>query len=418
MYKKKIVILMGVAALSAMIAGCGAKGDKEALEYGNDFSVASESNAQVSDLLRAPEMGEVNLPDYRNLTVEMDEPEPTSVSEENLSTYIQMKLSEYPVDVTGRGVEKGDILTIDFHGTINGEEFEGNSATDAQMTIGTGEYLNDFEAVLYGKQAGDVCTAVVTFPEGYYESLAGKTADFEIAIKKVQEMPNLTKEFVAKHTKTGSVTIGDYYNELEAEYLTLLKNQYRLTAIQNGILNLSKQVKLDVSDEFREYMDNYYRQDFDQWLKNSDLTIDQYKSLYDVTDEQIEEDLQKTIDSNMPRFAILKYISDQEKLSVSDDDVVAYYEKYYGDTMDPEEIKELYGSQYDVMKMQVAVFNFMNEHINVVYKEPEPKTTAAETAEETTMEEEPTAEVVGIDTVTGETIETSEAEQKEESIAE
>ena len=165
-------------------------------------------------------------------------------------------------------------------------------------------------------------------------------------------------------------------------------------------------------------MDNYYRQDFDQWLKNADLTIDQYKSLYGVTDEQIEEDLQKTIDSNMPRFAILKYISDQEKLSVSDDDVVDYYEKYYGDTMDPEEIKELYGAQYDVMKMQVAVFNFMDEHINVVYKEPESETTVAETVKETTTEEEPTAEVVGIDTITGETIETTEAEQKEESIAE
>jgi len=81
----------------------------------------------------------------------------------------------------------GDAVTIDFVGRIDGEAFDGGSATDAQVVIGSNQFIPGFEEQLIGAKAGDERTLKVSFPEDYpAANLAGKAAEFETKVKLVR----------------------------------------------------------------------------------------------------------------------------------------------------------------------------------------------------------------------------------------
>ena len=83
--------------------------------------------------------------------------------------------------------EDGDAVTMDFVGRIDGEAFEGGSAEDAQVVLGSNQFIPGFEEQLVGAKAGDERTLKVTFPEDYpVERLRGKAAEFETKVKSVR----------------------------------------------------------------------------------------------------------------------------------------------------------------------------------------------------------------------------------------
>ena len=82
--------------------------------------------------------------------------------------------------------EKGDKLTINFVGTIDGTAFDGGTAEDVELEIGSGQFIPGFEDQLIGAKAGDELTVKVTFPESYgVKELAGKPAEFATKVTKV-----------------------------------------------------------------------------------------------------------------------------------------------------------------------------------------------------------------------------------------
>ena len=87
----------------------------------------------------------------------------------------------------GAVAEKGDVITIDFKGTIDGEPFEGGASEGFDLTLGSGAFVPGFEDQLIGTKAGDERTVAVTFPENYGAAkLAGKPAEFAIKVHAVK----------------------------------------------------------------------------------------------------------------------------------------------------------------------------------------------------------------------------------------
>jgi len=139
--------------------------------------------------------------------------EPNPVSELNI-TRLAAEISDPDVDrvieklraqktewqPVERPAQKGDKLTIDFKGTLeDGTEFGGGSATDAEITLGEGRLIDDFETQLEGCNAGDSKTVTVTFPDNYgNKELAGKTANFAVTVKNVAEprLPEIDENFI------------------------------------------------------------------------------------------------------------------------------------------------------------------------------------------------------------------------------
>lgn len=99
-----------------------------------------------------------------------------------------------------RKSKKGERITIDFTGRIDGEEFDGGKAQDFALELGQGRMIPGFEDEIIGMKAGEEKTIKVTFPEDYHaENLKGKEAEFDIVAKKVEEqvLPEIDDEFVA-----------------------------------------------------------------------------------------------------------------------------------------------------------------------------------------------------------------------------
>src|SRR3546814_8396100 len=87
-----------------------------------------------------------------------------------------------------RTAEKGDVVVIDFKGTINGEAFPGGSAEGHQLELGAGRFIPGFEEQLIGADAGAKLDIKVTFPEDYGAAdLAGKDAVFATEVKEIHE---------------------------------------------------------------------------------------------------------------------------------------------------------------------------------------------------------------------------------------
>ena len=95
---------------------------------------------------------------------------------------------DIPAEELGdRGAAQGEALTIDYIGRVDGEEFAGGSATDVQVEVAGEGFIPGFTEQLEGLRPGETRTITVTFPTPYAaEALAGKTAQFEIAAKKIQ----------------------------------------------------------------------------------------------------------------------------------------------------------------------------------------------------------------------------------------
>jgi len=97
-----------------------------------------------------------------------------------------------------RAAADGDRVTVDFKGTLGGEPFAGGQAENFAFVVGEGRMLPEFEAAARGLRAGDAKTFPVTFPADYHGAdVAGKTAEFELAVKGVEEsrLPALDADF-------------------------------------------------------------------------------------------------------------------------------------------------------------------------------------------------------------------------------
>ncbi|HEX5418830.1 MAG TPA: trigger factor, partial [Gammaproteobacteria bacterium] len=97
-----------------------------------------------------------------------------------------------------RPAEEGERVVVDFVGRIDGEAFEGGSGEEVPIVVGAGQVVEDFDKALYGVAAGDSKSAEVRFPSDYpSEALAGKTAVFDIDVRRVERkvLPEVDDEF-------------------------------------------------------------------------------------------------------------------------------------------------------------------------------------------------------------------------------
>ncbi len=128
-----------------------------------------------------------------------------------------------------RAAAEGDKIVLNFEGSLEGEPFEGGTAEDFEVELGAGRMLKDFEAALEGMSAGEEKVADVAFPEDYQaENLKGKTAQFKLAVKAVNEsaLPELNEAFIKQFgVEDGSVETfrAEVKNNMQRELSNALK---------------------------------------------------------------------------------------------------------------------------------------------------------------------------------------------------
>lgn len=121
------------------------------------------------------------------------------VGEEQVAKTLElMRKQRTSYHAVERQAKERDQVTLDFHGTIAGEEFAGGQGKDLALMLGEGRLLPDFEKQIAGMRANETKAFELTFPEDYHgKKVAGKTASFEVTLKRVAEpkLPEINVEF-------------------------------------------------------------------------------------------------------------------------------------------------------------------------------------------------------------------------------
>lgn len=234
----------------------------------------------------------------------------------------------------------GDEATFDFEGSIDGEKFEGGSAEDFRLIIGSGQMIPGFEDGMKGMKAGEEKTIKVTFPEDYQaENLKGKEADFKITLKEVKEakLPELNDEFF----ELFGVTEGG----LDKLKTDVRKNMER--EIKNAARNQVKQAAFDALVDKNEFdvpnamlaaeidrQRNLMLQRFAQQFGANPNTFD--KNM--LPDELFEDQALRAV-----RLGVLVgQIIDKQKLEVDQERVTAFIAEAAENYEDPNEVIEYY----------------------------------------------------------------------------
>ena len=178
---------------------------------------------------------EVELKGLENIEVEKPVVE---ITEADLDKMVDVLRKQQATWTESQEAAKADDrVTIDFVGSVDGEEFEGGKASDFVLFMGQGRMIPGFEDGIVGHKAGEQFDIDVTFPEDYHaENLKGKAAKFAITLKKVENMvlPELTEEFVKKFGAGKSV------EELRAEIKKNMQRELKnavTSRIKNQVIN-------------------------------------------------------------------------------------------------------------------------------------------------------------------------------------
>lgn len=374
----------------ALLPGCHKKNIEDAVATSSNATsetsgtaIAGENYMSTKNPFTSVDIGNIgsiDLIDYDNVDVTLSSWY-SDATDDDVNSYIDNLLSSELVPVTDRASQKGDTITVDFHGTINGEEFDGNTGTDYEFQLGSGKMLSDFDSALYNVNAGDEVTAQVNFPSDYnIESIAGKTAEFKITVKSIMQSSTLNEEFIKEHSETGATTEVAFRKEVKDTLSTYYNRQNELNAIEKAIDEIAQESAIEPSEAFESYLYDYYHDNMTHWLSESNMTLDDYKSMTKMSDEDIANNINALVDENIKSIMVLRQIAADHDLDDSDKDhkeLQAYMKYFYNQEMSDEEIAAIYSNQLDMMGLQSAVYNYMKDHIHIIYD-------AGDTGESTT----------------------------------
>lgn len=171
--------------------------------------------------------------------------------------------------------EKGDTVTIDYKGTIDGKEFDGGSAENYSLELGSDTFIPGFEDQLVGHETGDDVDVVVTFPENYgAKDLAGKEAHFATKIHEVKskQLPELDDEF-AKDVDDSVETLDELKEKIKKELKEQKESEaadnIQEAAIEGAVANAKideipdAMIQDDVTTQLNQYLGNMQRQGID-----------------------------------------------------------------------------------------------------------------------------------------------------------
>ena len=290
-----------------------------------DVTKLSDTELEVKFVIvTAPE---VKLGQYKGLKIGKAE---ASVSEEEIKKAIDDLLKNSASLVTKEGEAKeGDTVVMDFAGSINGKPFDGGSAQNHELELGSRQFIPGFEEQLVGHKAGEHVEVKVKFPENYVEDLKGKDAVFACDIHEVKEkkLPALDEEFIKELGIPNVENIAQLNAAKEAELLQQKQQQNRRDYMAKLFEEVAKKSQIDLPDEIVESQVESRRADLEKRMQQSGLSLESYLQILGQTEEQFLEQLRKDSRRDITNYFINEEVGKAEKLEVSDADVEFEYAK-------------------------------------------------------------------------------------------
>ena len=300
--KKRWKLTLVMLGVLTALAGCG------------------KGNMKIADLKDTEAEKYVTLPDYRNLTV--TKPQKLEITDEYVREYLNNRINAVDAmhELTGT-VEDGDVVNIDYAGTIDGTAFQGGTAQGQLLGIGSGTFIAGFEEGLVGAKVGETKELDLKFPDNYGNAeLAGKDCVFAVTVNYI--LAELTDENV-KLVEEGYESAAAYREEAKNMLVEYAQYQYD-RAFENYIATsligscTYKEVPKSLVEDYKVNL----RKEFEKSAEIAGMTFEQYmESAYQVNAAGIEDGMASIALRCAKEGLAVQAIADLEGFTVSEEEM-------------------------------------------------------------------------------------------------
>lgn len=289
---------------------------------------------------------EVTLGDYKGIAVEVPSSE---VTEEDIAAELDKVRDQNAriVTVTDRPVADKDETVINFAGSVDGVPFDGGTAEDYALTIGSHSFIDTFEDQLIGKNIGEEVDVNVTFPAEYHAAeLAGKPALFKVTVKeiKAKELPAADDDFAQDVSEFD--TLVEYKADIQAKLKDKKEKEAKRAKEDAAIDKIIEKAQMDIPDAMIETQVRQMADDFAQRIQSQGLTVEQYFQFTGSNSEQLFEQMRPQALKTIQVRLVLEAIVKAENIVIADEDLdkeIAQMAENY--KMEADKLKELIGEK-------------------------------------------------------------------------
>ena len=371
--KKKVYLMILTLCIAFAGTACGTKEkaaeetkiSEEKTEEKEDTKKSGEGTRLVSvkDIDKYITIGQ-----YKGLSLEKVV---ETITDTEVEGSISQDLAMTKEEVKDGVVEEGDTVVVNYVGTENGKEFNGGSAENQEITIGSGGYIPGFEDGILGMKKGETKDVPLTFPEDYIEpSMAGKDVVFKITLQSFKRAPELNDDWVAKNTEYKTV---EEYREGKKKLL-----QENAEQMADSILYQTAWNQVYEASEVKEYPEKDVKEAYAEfetqvksYAKQGGMELEDYLESQQVSQEAFEEQCQEYAEARVKQNLILQGIMDAEGITLEDKESLAVQDELiqtYG-VQDLAALIDTYGqTSVDITIGLIRVERFIVENANVEEK--------------------------------------------------
>ena len=385
--KKKSIYFLTVVMTALLLSACGDNASEKtessvavdteetgSAEAGQEADAGAQ--AEWTALKDMDVESHVTLSEYMGIPVTLQNP---SVSEEDVDAYIETTLRSLggtEAAIMDRAVEEGDVVNINYVGTIDGVAFNGgtdDSEEGTDLEVGAGGFVPGFEEGIIGAIPGEIVDVDVTFPEDYHEELAGKEAVFAITVNGIAPS-ELTDELVPFLNEELS-TIEEYRQFV---YDSLMKDRqsefddYYDNMVQEAMVSALLE-ECTYTDVPQELVERYYSNIVNNLTMTAQMygmDLETYGLLaYGMSEySDFEEMMKSWADQSAKQAIVFQAIANIEDLNVSDETLDEELENAvasYGLSSVDEFLGDGSKEEYREYLMFENVINFLKESVQV-----------------------------------------------------
>lgn len=270
---------------------------------------------------------DVTLGAYKGLSVPKTNTEVTDAEVDKALEDEREKQARF-TDVE-RPAENGDRLLLDYSGSVDGEKFDGGTAEDQTLVLGSGAFIPGFEEQLVGTKAGEQKDITVTFPAEYHaENLAGKEAVFACNVKAVQvkELPEIDDDLIADISEFD--TVADWKADKKAKMLEEKQKAAAVARENAAIDGACANATVDIPAVMIDRQVDYMVRDLEYRLSGSGLDMNTYCQYLGTTVDEMKKNFRPDAEHRVKMQLVIEAIVKAENLSASDEDMQAEIERY------------------------------------------------------------------------------------------
>ena len=310
------------------------KGYEQVMEENKDLDIILQPQLKV-DAVEADKVQltyvitlrpEVTLGAYKDIEVEVAKVRVTAKEIEEELEKIQQKNATIAKKEDGV-VAKGDIIKFDFEGFCEGKAFDGGSANDFELEIGSGQFIPGFEDAMVGIKVNTPSEINVTFPENYMKELAGKPATFKVLVKEIstKTLPEINDDLALDENIDGVENLEDLKKYIKKNLTDAKKEEAKGNAFNTLVETIVKNAKVELPETLVAVdAENSFNQ-FKQNVESRGIPFDKYLEIANLTIEKVKENVKKDSIDNLTGMFVLAAIAKENDIRVSDEDIENEY---------------------------------------------------------------------------------------------